>query len=108
MPFWTHFGPELPRRNRGDQIPHAHQVVGGAAEGKDPVHFAYSAMSQLPHERDRLQPSETFFDSFSLLLTEGITRVPRCPLVNRTPAAPSQVLRHVWHYPQMAALGHEP
>jgi hypothetical protein len=29
-------------------------------------------MSQFPHERNRLQPSKTFFDSLSFLLTDGL------------------------------------
>jgi len=40
----THVGPELRRRNCGGQVAHAHQIVGGAGEGKNPVHFAHSAM----------------------------------------------------------------
>jgi len=60
MPDRTHFGPDLHRRNCARQIPHAHQVVGGTGEGKDPVYCAHSTMPQLPQQRDRLQPAEAF------------------------------------------------
>jgi hypothetical protein len=73
----THIGPDLRRRNCGGQVAHAHQIVGDAGQGKDPVHFAHPAMPHLPHERDRLQPAKTFFDPFPLLLADGVTRVPR-------------------------------
>jgi hypothetical protein len=53
----AHVGPDLPHRN-GGQISHAHRVVGGAGESEDPVHFANSAMPNLSHECDRLQPAE--------------------------------------------------
>jgi hypothetical protein len=35
MPCWTHFGPDLHRRNCRGQIPHAHQIVSGAGKGQD-------------------------------------------------------------------------
>jgi hypothetical protein len=57
----THVGPDLRHRNCGGQVSHAHQIVGGAGQGKYPVHFAHPAMSNLAHERYRLQPAEAFF-----------------------------------------------
>jgi hypothetical protein len=50
----THVGPDLRHRNCGGQVSHAHQIVGGAGQGKYPVHFAHPAMSNLAHERYRL------------------------------------------------------
>jgi hypothetical protein len=67
----THVGSDLRHRNCGRQVSHAHQIVGGAGQGKYPVHFAHPAMSNLPHERYRLQPAEAFFDPFPLLLAGG-------------------------------------
>ena len=104
----THVGSDLPYRNCGRQVSHAHQIVGGAGQGKYPVHFADPAMSNLAHERDRLQPAETLFDPFPLLLAEGVTRVPRGAAINRAAPASSQVLRHVRRHAQMAALLHKP
>jgi hypothetical protein len=40
----THVGPDLPHRNCGGQVSHGHQIVGGAGQGKYPVHFAHPAM----------------------------------------------------------------
>ena len=75
MLLQTHVGPDLHRRNCGGQVSHAHQIVGGAGEGKNPVHFADSAMPNLPHQRNRLQPAEAFFDPLSLPLADP--RIPR-------------------------------
>jgi hypothetical protein len=101
-------GPDLPHRNCDGQVSHAHQIVGGAGEDKYPVHFAYPAMSNLPHQRYRLQPAEAFFNPFPLLLTDGVTRVPRGAAINRAAPASSQVLRHVRCHAQIAALLHKP
>jgi hypothetical protein len=45
----THFGPDLHRRSCDGQISHAHQIVGGASQSKNPMHFADSAMAHLAH-----------------------------------------------------------
>jgi len=103
----THVGPDLRRRNCGGQVSHAHQIVGGAGESKHPVHSAHPAMANLPHERNRLQPAEAFFDPLSLPLADGITRVPRCAAINRAAAASFQVLRHVRREAQIATLLHK-
>ena len=65
-------------------------------------------MPNLPHQRDRLQPAETFFDPLPLLLAEGVTRVPLGAAIDRAAPASSQVLRHVRRYSQVAALLHKP
>jgi hypothetical protein len=101
----THVSPDLHRGNCGGQVSHAHQIVG---EGKCPVHFAHPAVPNLPHERNRLEPSETFFYPLPLLLADGVTRVPRGATINRAAAASSQVLRHVRPHAQIAALLHKP
>jgi len=103
----THFGPDLHGRNCGE-IPDAHQIVGCAGEGEDPVHFADPTMPHFPQQRDRLQPAEAFFDPLPLLLAEAIGGVPRRPRINRAPAPPSVILRDVRRHVQMPALGHEP
>jgi hypothetical protein len=83
----THVGPDLRQRNCGGQVSHAHQIVGGAGQRKDPVHSADPTMPHLPHERDRLQPAEAFFDPFPPLLADGVTRVPRGAAINRATSA---------------------
>jgi hypothetical protein len=103
----THVGPDLRHRNCGGQVSHSHQVVSRAGQSKDPVHFAHPAMPNLPHERYRLQPAEAFFDSFPLLLADGVTRMPRGAAINRAAPASSQVLRHLRRHAQMAALLHK-
>ena len=40
----AHVGPDLHRRNCDSQVSHAHQIVGGAGESKDPVHFTNPTM----------------------------------------------------------------
>src|SRR6266849_3924568 len=84
--------PDLHGRNCRRQISHAHQVVGRAGEGKDPVHFANSAMPYFSQERDRLQPAETFFDSFPLPLADPVSRVPRRARINGASARPGVIL----------------
>ena len=56
MLFQAHFALDLHRRNCGGQVAHAHQIVGRTGEGKNPVHLAHSAMPNLAHQRNRLQP----------------------------------------------------
>src|SRR5438128_12358984 len=70
-------GPDSRHRNCDGQVSHAHQSVGGAGEGKYPVHFVHTAMPNLSHQRDRLQPAEAFFTPSPLLLTERVALVPR-------------------------------
>src|SRR5712692_3686045 len=97
----THFSPDLGGLNRGwAQVPHAHQVVGGRGQGEHPVHLENPTMPYLPQQRDRLQPPETFFDALPLLLAEPIPFMARRPPINRAPAPPLLVLRHVRRDPQ--------
>src|SRR5438094_7497453 len=101
-------GPDLRHRNCDGQVSHAHQIVGGAGEGKYPVHFVHPAMPNLSHQRDRLQPAEAFFDPFPLLLTDGVARVPSGAAINRAAPASFQVLRYVRRHAQIPALLHKP
>src|SRR5215469_1798771 len=77
----THVGLDLHRRNCGCEVSHAHQIVSCAGEGEDPIHLADATMSQLPHQRNRLQPAETFFDPLPLSLAYGVAGVPRRALI---------------------------
>src|SRR6266700_1697914 len=70
----THFGINLQRRNCWGQISDAHQIVGCASEGKDPIHFADPAMAHFSHQCNRLQPAKTFFDPLPLPLADGVSR----------------------------------
>jgi len=76
MGLEAHVGPDLHHRN-GGQISHAYQVVGGAGECEDPVHFAHSAMPSFSHERNRLQPAKAFVDTLPLFLADRVSRMPR-------------------------------
>src|SRR5262245_56352178 len=51
-------------------------------------------MSQLAHQRHRLQPPEDLLDALALYLTDGVARVPRGARVGPT-APPLRVLCHV-------------
>src|SRR5437899_5915318 len=68
-------GPDLRHRNCDGQVSHAHQIVGGAGEGKYIVHFVHPAMPNLSNQRDSLQPAEAFFTPTDLLLTYSVVRV---------------------------------
>src|SRR3989440_6309505 len=106
MPCRTHVDLDLQRWDCRE-VSHAHQVVGCAGEGEDPVHFAHSAMPHFAQQGDRLQPAETLFDALSLLLTESIAGMLCRAPVDCAPTAPCQVLRHMGRHSQMSTLGHE-
>ena len=55
----------------GQQFPDTYQVVCRRREGEHPAHLFDPAVPHLPHQRDRLQPSEALFDSFPLDLAYG-------------------------------------
>src|SRR5215467_15495718 len=103
----THLRPNLPSKNWSAQIAHAHQIVSGTGEGKDPVHFTDATMTQLPQERYRLQPPKAFFDPLPPLLTQAIAKVTRRAPVNRTPAIPLQILCDMRGHSQVATLRHK-
>ena len=103
----TQFRPNLSSKNSSAQISHAHQIVGGTGEGKEPVHSTDSTMTQLPQERNRLQPPKTFFDPLPPLLTQSIAQVTCRAPVNRAPAIPLQVLCDRRSHSQVATLRHK-
>src|SRR5216684_7551931 len=73
-------------RNLG-QISDSDQVVGGGSELEDPTHQPHSAVSGFTQQPHGLQPTEDFFHSFALALTNFITRVTSGPLVDRASAS---------------------
>src|SRR5258706_7526410 len=79
------FGRKL-SRNLG-QVSNADQVVDGGSELEDPTHQSHSAVSGFTQQPHGLQPTEDFFHSFALALTNFITRVTRGPLVDRASAS---------------------
>jgi len=104
----THFDLRLCGLNCGrPEIPHPHQVVSGGREGKDPTNFEDAAMPDLPHERNGLQPSEALFNSLPLDLADPIAGVPDCSRINRAPARPIIVLRHMRGNVHVPTLGDE-
>src|SRR5260221_8296271 len=79
------FGRSL-SRNLG-QVSNADQVVDGGSELEDPTHQPHSAVSGFTQQPHGLQPTEDFFHSFALTLTNFITRVTSGPLVDRASAS---------------------
>jgi hypothetical protein len=103
-----HDGPDLLRWNYAvHQIPHAHQVVGRAGEGEDPIDFQRSAMQNFEQQRNSFQPAKTFFDALPLLLADDIAALPRGAPINGAAASSPKVLRHVRGHPQVPALAHK-
>src|SRR6266436_5620172 len=80
-------------RNLG-QVSNSYQVVGGGSELEDPTHQPHSSMSGFAKQPHGLQPTEDFFHSFALTLTNFITRVASGPVIDRA-SAPLVVLSHV-------------
>src|SRR5215217_9441005 len=76
------------------QISDSYQVVGGGSELEDPTHQLHSTVSSLAQQPHGLQPTEDFFDSFALPLTNYITRVTGSPLIDRASSS-LVVLSHV-------------
>ena len=64
-------------------------------------------MAQLPHQRDRLQSAEAFFDSLLLSSVHGVARVPGGAVVNRAAARPRMILRNMQRHRRISALFHE-
>src|SRR5215212_362130 len=69
------------------QVSNADQIVGGGSELEDPTHQPHSAVASLAQQPHRLQPTEDFFHSFALPLTNSITRVTRGSLIDGAAAA---------------------
>src|SRR6266699_3326053 len=65
------------------QVSNSDQVVGGGSELEDPTHQLHSSVSGFTQQPDSLQPTENFFHSFTLSLTNPITRMASGPLINR-------------------------
>lgn len=66
------------------QVTHAHQVVYGGGEGKQPAHSPHATEFDLAQQSHGLQPADDLFDSLALLLTDGTARVPGGSAINRT------------------------
>src|SRR5436190_23016577 len=85
-----------PSRGGRQQPPHPHDVVRGGGEGEDPGDEWPTTMAELPEPADGLHPAEALFDQFAFPLTDGIARMARGPLIDRTAAAVRRrVLRQV-------------
>src|ERR1051326_7791730 len=69
----------------GQELSHPHEVVRRRGEGKHPADFVDPAMSHLPHQCDRLQPSEALLNSLALPLA---TSYPACRVVRSSIALP--------------------
>src|SRR5829696_2311626 len=74
------------RGRRFDQRSHPHEVVGGGAEGEDPVDARPTAVPQLAEECDGFHPAKGLLHQFALLLTDGIAGMACGPSVDGTMA----------------------
>src|SRR5664279_4882279 len=86
----THYGHDLRRLH--SQVAQPDQVVGSARKGEHPIHFEQPAMSYLPQQGNRLEPTETFLDSLPLPLADAVAYMTRRPPVDSTAAAPTVIL----------------
>jgi len=102
----THLGLNS-HRNWGGQVAHAHQIVGGGGESKNLIDATHSAIPNLPHQRNRLQPAETFFYPLPLPLTDAVTGMPRRATINRAATGTRMILRHMRSHSQMTAFFHK-
>jgi len=103
----THFGLDLHRGNGSGQIAHTHQIVGRAGEDENPIPAAHSAMPNLAHPRNGLQPAEALFDGLPLSLAHGVAHVSRGAAVNRATARSRIILRHMRSHSQIPAFFYE-
>src|SRR5688572_15857519 len=78
-----------------DEITPAHQVVGGGAKAKQPIHEASATVAQLAEEGDGLQPAERLLNQLPLAMTDAIPGVSGGARVDRTAAVPEFVLGHM-------------
>ncbi len=102
-----HYNPDGLRRNcAAHQVPHAHQVVGRAGKGEDPINFQ-PAMPHFAQQGNGFQPAKTFFDALPLLLADDIAPLPRGATINGAAASSPKVLRHVRRHPNVSALAYE-
>src|SRR6516225_4219302 len=76
------------------EIPNPHQVVRRGRERENPSDLLKAAVPELSQPADFFQPGEYFLNSFSLLLTDFVARMPRSSTVDRRSSA-SVVFRNV-------------
>src|SRR5829696_1281469 len=76
------------------QVSDSDQVIGSGSELEDPTDQPHAAVSGLAQQANSLQPTEDFFHSFALLLTNFITRMTSGPLIDRASSS-LVVLGHV-------------
>src|ERR1041385_3421459 len=88
------------------QISDADQVVGGGGELEDPTYQSHSSVPGLAQQPHCLQPTEDFFHSFALTLTNFITRVTSGPLINCA-ASSLVVLGHVRRHLAGTQISHK-
>src|SRR5262249_41925295 len=64
-------------------------------------------MPHLPHQRDRLQPSEALLNSLPFLLTDVVSAVPRGPSIDGAAPTPLRVLCDMGRHVHIPAFRHE-
>ncbi len=99
--------PRVRRLNPRLRFREHYQVVGGSRKGENPVHLEDSTMPNLPQQRNRLQPAETFFDPLPLFLADTLAHVPCRAAIERAATGPLVILRHLRPHMQVPSFGHE-
>src|SRR5687767_15744838 len=89
------------------QLGESDQVEGGACEYEEPVDLGQAAQLDLPHPRDRFQPPEGWFDTRAGVLTLRVASMSSGAPIDRAPARPREILRHVRGGLQLAHQVHE-
>ena len=88
-------GDTSPCSDTRQQLGQPQEIERGAREHEEPVDLRQAAQLHLPHPGDRLQPAEGRLDARPRVLTLRVARMPGRAAVNRTAAAPREVLRDV-------------
>src|SRR5690242_11095929 len=58
-----------------EQVAHPDQVVDGQRKGEHPINLGDATMTSFAQAPDGLEPAVDLFDSFALLLTNGVARM---------------------------------
>src|SRR5436190_8027963 len=89
------------------QVSDSDQIVSGGSELEDPTDQLQASVSSLAQQSYGLQPTENLFHSFAFPLTDFITRMASCSLIDSTAAASSLVLRYVRRHSSLPQVADE-
>src|SRR5260370_30222275 len=88
------------------KVSESYEVVSGGGELEDPTHQLQSPVTGLTQQPHRLQPTEDFFHSFALSLTNLITRMARRACIDGTPPV-LITLGHVRRHLAVTQISHK-